>query len=147
MDKALFVCCGHCVGQFDAHVKDLQCSEPMFAQALAKIHPFHEFVNDEHFRAVIHEILCARHAGMTDRRRGVRFESQPPPELRIVEVFGLDLLQRHRAVEVRVEGAMDDAHPALIERLFDSVAAGLEFSTHKPRNASNCSQDLGRLSP
>jgi hypothetical protein len=63
--------------------------------------------------------------GMIERRGELRLRYESAAELRVVrELLGEDL-QRHRAIEREVGGAVHDAHPASAHTTVDPIAGEL----------------------
>jgi hypothetical protein len=60
---------------------------------------------------------------MVDRRGHARFALEALAKLGIAGMVAGDHLQRDGALEVQLHGAIDDAHPAACDDLFDAAAA------------------------
>ena len=67
---------------------------------------------------------------MVERGGCLRLAHEAPPAIGIVHRFGAHDLEGHRALEPRVPGLVDDAHPALPENLENEVV------THRPPDQS-----------
>ena len=60
--------------------------------------------------------------GMLERRRQAGLRLEAGHGVRVLGVLGRDDLQCHRALEFRIRGLVDQAHPAAVEDAVDAVA-------------------------
>ena len=83
---------------------------------------------DEAHRHVQRPVLLARvvdrdHVGVVERRGDLRLALEALAELGVLGQLGGDQLERDRAVQREVDGAVDDAHAAAAGHRLDPVAA------------------------
>jgi hypothetical protein len=82
-------------------------------------HEAHRQVED----AILLAAAVDRHdVGVFERGRQSSLRLEPGDGGGILRVLGCDDLQRHGAVEVDVDGLVDDAHPAAVEHAHDPIA-------------------------
>ena len=84
-------------------------------------------------------------AGVIETRSKLRFTEESLAEALVLGLLGRDQLERDRASEPRVEGAVHDAHAAAPKDRFDLVAGKLIARLKFPASDGRCqSVSVGR---
>src|SRR3990172_11450824 len=90
-------------------------------RASPQVLPAHVFVDDVEVLADLFHLVDGGDAGVVQPRGGAGFVLEALAAVRVAGVGGRQRLQGHLAAQARVLGAVDHAHPALAELLFDAI--------------------------
>ena len=121
MDDALLVGEFQCAGNRREEPGCLRpgdgCSDALFQRPRGDV--IHHQVGNPILVAVVIDV---NDVGMSQLCQGERFAFESLQKLVIVHALGADHLERHRPLQPRIEGFVDDRHAALAKLLDDVVA-------------------------
>ena len=110
------------VGDLHAVAQRLGHAEPARRDDALERSSFGVLHDDEVDAAIRTDVVDGDDVGVVECARSLRFREEAPFPVRIDDsVLGKDL-DGHRAIEVGVEGPVNDPHPTLAELRFDPVA-------------------------